>query len=226
VSAVCVCACLGGCAADEGVSRGDRGRAADVVVKRDAARTVAREDAAPARFPPTRQAPARVVVTRHDPTLPAGCRPRPLARRIAAFFDAFNRGDPSAVAYVDPSDGWYSVTDGRRRHFVTYSRHGLPTYFARRHRQGERLRLLEVDVSFARGLGHVAYVIERRADDLRRLGIMHTRAIGKGTVSCETREIVVWSMGMPPGRGHPAFQVCPPPREPTRAIVACARRGG
>jgi hypothetical protein len=174
---------------------------------------------------PGSSAATRVAVTRGNPSLPAGCRPRLLARRIAAFFAAFNRGDPSAVGYVDPSDGWYSVTDGRRRHFVTYSRRGLPGYFARRHRHGERLRLLEMDVSYARGLGHIAYLIDRRADDLRRLGITHTRAIGKGAVSCETGQIIVWSLGMPPGHGHGRFEICPPPRFPRRAIVACARRG-
>jgi hypothetical protein len=171
--------------------------------------------------------PARVVVTRDDPALPAGCRPRPLARRIAAVFDAFNRGDPSAVEHVAPSGGWYSVSDGRRRHFVTYSRSGLPEYFARRHRRRERLRLEQVDVDFAHGLGHIAYRIERRADDLRRVGITGTTALGKGAVDCDTGRIVVWSMGMPAGRVHGAFELCPPPRTPRPgAIVACARRGG
>jgi hypothetical protein len=170
---------------------------------------------------------APVVVTRDDPSLPDGCRPRPLARRIAAFFDAFNRGDPSAASFVDPSRGWYSVTDGRpRRHFVTSSRRGLLQYFARRHRHDERLGLVQVDVSYARGLGHIAFVIERRADDLRRLGIAGTTAHGKGAVDCESGRIVVWSMGMPGGHGHEAFELCPPPRTPSQAIVACARRGG
>jgi hypothetical protein len=225
VTAAIACACLAGCATDQGQPRPDPERApgevASVAVAEEA--EVTREAAGPAVV---HDDAAQVVVTRDHPGLPAGCRPRPLARRIAAFFDAFNRGDASAIDYVDPSEGWYSVTDGRRRHFVTYSRHGLPEYFARRHRRGERLRLLEVDVSYARGLGHVAYLIERRADDLRHLGIMHTRAIGKGALNCETGQIVVWSMGMPAGDGHGPFQVCPPPSKPTRAVVACARRPG
>jgi hypothetical protein len=206
VTAVVACACLGGCAAGEDVSRGDRERVAGVVAEREPA--------------------ARIVVTRDDPDLPAGCRPRALARRIAAFFDAFNRGDPSAVDFVDPSEGWYSVSDGRGRHFVTYSKSGLPEYFARRHRHGERLRLLEVDVSYARGLGHMAYLVERRADDLARLGIVGTTAVGKGALDCRTRKIVVWSMGMPAGERFARFAVCPRPRTRTGATVACARRGG
>ena len=206
MGAAVACVFLAGCAAGERASGGNAKRAA--------------ADGAPA--PP-------IVVTRDNTGLPAGCRPRPLAQRIAAFFDAFNRGDPSAVDYADPSRGWYSVTDGRpRRHFVTSSREGLLGYFARRHRHGERLRLGEVDVSYdrGRGLGHIAHRIDRRADDLRRFGITGTTAHGKGAVDCKTGEIVVWSMGMAPGRGHPPFKICPPPRKPSRAIVACARRGG
>jgi hypothetical protein len=169
--------------------------------------------------------PAAVVVTRRDPSLPAACRPRAVALRIAAFFDAFNRGDPSAMRFFDPQLDWYSVTDGRpRRHFVTYSRPGLPEYFARRHRHGERLKLEQIDVSLANGLGHVAYRIDRRADDLRRLGITGTTAVGKGAVDCTTGRIVVWTMGMAPGRGYPGFEVCPGTEAPRGAIVACARR--
>lgn len=228
MTAAIACVCLAGCAADEGQSRPDpertRGETAGVAVAGDdAPAEVTREAAAPAVV---REDAARIVVTRDDPRLPAGCRPRPLARRIAAFFDAFNRGDPSAADYVAPSGGWYSVSDGRRRQFVAYSRRGLPGYFARRHRHGERLRLVQVDVSFGNGLGHIAYLIDRRADDLRRLGITGTTAIGKGALDCETGRIVVWSMGMPAGRGHERFEVCPPPRVPTRATVACARRRG
>jgi hypothetical protein len=220
VTAVVACACLGGCAAGEEVSRGDRERVAAVVAKGEAARAAVREDTAP------RETTTRIVVTRDDPGLPAACRPRRLARHIAGFFGAFNRGDPSAVDFVDPSEGWYSVSDGRGRHFVTYSRSGLPEYFARRHRRGERLRLLEVDVSYARGLGHMAYRVERRAGDLARLGIVGTTAVGKGALDCETGKIVVWSMGQPAGQRFTRFAVCPRPTSRTGAIVACARRGG
>jgi len=223
VTAAIAGVCLAGCAAHAERPAGEHEGARKAATPDAATPPVAtrREPVAAARG-----APARVVVTRDDPALPAGCRPRPLARRIVAFFDAFNRGDPAATGFVAPSGGWYSVTDGRRRHFVTYSRRGLPAYFARRHRHGERLRLEQVDVSFGNGLGHIAYVIDRRADDLRRLAITGTTAIGKGAVNCETGQIVVWSMGMPRWIGHEHFEVCPPPRTPSRAIVACARRRG
>jgi hypothetical protein len=226
VTAVVACACLAGCADDERASRGEAERAAGDAVQRGVAEPAAvREEVAPGAV--ALEPGARIVVTRDDPSLPDRCRPRPLARRIAAFLDAFNRGDPAASTFADPSRGWYSVTEGRpRRHFVTSSRRGLARYFARRHRHGERLQLEQVDVSFANGLGHIAYRIDRRADDLRRLGITDTTAIGKGAVDCENGQIVVWSMGMTPDRGPGRFAVCPPPAEASRAIVACARRGG
>jgi hypothetical protein len=211
LTAAIACACLAGCAADTRSPSADREppreKGARVVVARDEA--------------------ARVVVTRDDPGLPAGCRPGAVARRIAAFFDAFNRGHPSAVGFVAPSGGWYSVTEERRRHFVTYSRRGLTRYFARRHSSGERLRLEQVDVSYANGLGHIAYRIERRADDLPRLGIAGMTAIGKGAVDCASGQIIVWSMGMVPGDDPAAtFDVCPPPPTRSRAVVACTRRLG
>jgi hypothetical protein len=70
---------------------------------------------------------------------------------------------------------------------VTSSSGGLLDYFARRQRHRERLGLEQVDVSYARGLGHIAYRIERLADDLRSLGITGTTAHGKGAVACARR---------------------------------------
>jgi hypothetical protein len=186
------CAVLGGCAADEGKPR------------------VA---AAPV--------PSDVLVTRDDPSLPAACRPRALALRIGDFLDAVSRGDPEAARFVAPSGGWYSASEGGVRHFVAYDRAKLTPYFERRHEHGERMRLLELAVGFANGLGHIEFRVERRADDLRRLGVVGTVAHGKGAVNCFTRQIVVWSMGMPIRR-VPDYVICRPPRD--AAVVACARR--
>jgi hypothetical protein len=183
---------------------------------------------------PLRLPAERVVVTREDSELPSGCRPRQVAERISAFLAAINAGDGSAARYaapeLGPHGGWYSVTEGnpRRggRHSVASNRSSLASYFRRRHAHGERLRLLEVDVSYAYGLGHIAFRVDRRADDLRRLGIRTTVAHGKGALRCEDGKIVVWSMGMEAGpeERHLEFTICPSPSVPVRAIVACARR--
>ena len=181
----------------------------------------------------TRAPAERVVVTRDDLEVPRGCRPGRAAQRIAVFLAAFNRGDGSAARFVAPElapyGGWYSVTDGRPqrggRHFVATRQSELVPYFVGRHRHGERLRLLEIAVGFANGLGHVEFRIERRADDLRRLGVRTNVAFGKGAMRCGDGRIVVWSMGMHAGRRdpHANFQICPPPPTRVSAIVACAR---
>jgi hypothetical protein len=174
----------------------------------------------------------RVVVTRDDPEMPSGCRPPRVAARIAAFLEAFNRGDGSAARFAAPElaphGTWYSVTDGnpRRggRHFVAERQSALVRYFIGRHRSGERMRLLEVAVGFGNQLGHIEFRVDRRADDLRGLGIRTNIAYGNGAMRCEDGRIVAWSMGMPAGPKPAAFRICPPPPFPVGAIVACARR--
>jgi hypothetical protein len=176
----------------------------------------------------------RVVVTRDYLALPGGCRPLRVAQRISAFLAAFNRGDGSAARFAAPElapyGGWYSVTEGNTRrggrHFVATRQRELARYFTGRHRRGERMRLLEVAVGFANGLGHIEFRVDRRADDLRRLGIRTNVAYGKGALRCGDGKIVVWSMGMQAGRTdpHEGFEICPPPPTRTSAIVACARR--
>jgi hypothetical protein len=178
----------------------------------------------------------RVVVTRDDPEMPSGCRPRRVVARITAFLEAFNRGDGSAARFAAPElaphGGWYSVTEGdpRRggRHFVAERQNELERYFIERHRTGERMRLLEVAVGFANGLGHIEFRVDRRADDLRRLGIRTNIAYGKGALRCEDGKIIVWSMAMHAGRRdpHEAYEVCPRPAARPAKIVACARRWG
>jgi hypothetical protein len=103
---VVACACLGGCAADEGASGGDGERAAGIAVKRDAARTVVREDAAPDAV--LRKTAARILVTRDDPGLPGGCRPRPLAGASPPS------STPSTAATRPPRDSSTPAAAGTR----------------------------------------------------------------------------------------------------------------
>lgn len=176
----------------------------------------------------SRQPLSAVIVTRDDRSLPSGCRPREVAELIQGFFESFNRGEPSAAQVfapeLAPELGWFSVTEGARgpgrRHFVARDRGTLSRYLAARHRRRERLRLIEVSVGYSRGLGQIGFKVDRRADDLRGLGIRTRRAGGKGAIDCRRRKIAVWSMGMP----HDRFRLCPRPAAPTRSPVACGDR--
>jgi hypothetical protein len=177
---------------------------------------------APRATPPT-------VVTADDLSIPAGCRPGRVARLIHGFFAALERGDRNAadrVAFgIVPGGGWYSMTEGASnggRHFVARDRQALAGYLAARHRQHERLRLRELVVGYASGLGHVEYRLSRRADDVGT-SPASSRVTGKGAVDCASGRIVVWSMATPshPSPAH-ARPLCPN-RGRSRAAVACVR---
>ncbi len=190
---------------------------------------------ADARAPQPDAESGYVVVTRDDPSAPAGCRPRAVARLIQESFAAFNRGDPEATSYFEfaavEGGGWYSIGEGGirrpRRHFVTRDLTELRRYFGDRHLHSDRMRLLEVSAGYEekRGIVHLGYRVRRRADDLRQLGIRTTVADGKGAIDCEKGRIAVWSMAMRGGKtpvGH--GRLCPRPRKRTSATIACAPR--
>ncbi len=179
-----------------------------------------------------------VVVTRDNPTHPERCRPRAVARTVAGFLRSVTDGDWVALNRFleeEPEFGWYSVTEGDlqgpSRHFVAYNRGRLDSYFRARHVVGERVRLLAVDVAYDadRDLGHIAYVVRRRAPDLSEVGITGTLANGKGAVDCQDGRVRLWSMGMddsPRSARGELEALCPLPAavDWTRTVVACARK--
>ena len=121
------------------------------------------------------------------------------ARGIAeAFLHAYNRGDQRALAgFFGRKFKWYSATNPDEPHFVAYQPEAALAYFERRHALGERLTLREFHVTGEpreppRDLVNFWYELDRQFED-RTL-----RAIGKGAMDCEGREIFVWSMGFPP----------------------------
>lgn len=175
-----------------------------------------------------------VVVTREATDAAPGCAPAEVADLVWSFFVPFNRGKGrAATAIIDPRAGpkdvrprgWYSVTEGRRRHFVAYARRPLLRYFAARHRRHERLRLLELAVGpEGEGTAGFSFRVRRTARDLRSIGITNTVATGKGSVACGRGKIFVWSMAHAPRRalGGP---LCPRPEEEYgRVTIACSRR--
>jgi ketosteroid isomerase-like protein len=113
-----------------------------------------------------------------------------VAKLVAGFLDAFNRGDQRQLAAsFGPDFQWYSAGS-----FVTYSRTDLPPYFSARHRHHDRLQLTRIEVHGPswHGGADIAYALTRRSDDVN--GGASQMVDGKGAVNCQERKIFVWSM--------------------------------
>ena len=129
--------------------------------------------------------------------LPRGCSLSEVTHLLLRFIDAFNRGDQDELThFFDASTfQWYSVGEGRvdqgGSFFVAYKLDELFPYFAARHQQRERLRLLglEVNAHWREATVGIGYFIERYADDLGQ-----RPAHGKGAINCTKQTISVWSM--------------------------------
>jgi hypothetical protein len=195
-----------------------------------------------------------VIVTSDDEALPDGCRPRRVADLLIRFVDAFNQGrqeELSSAFFVSegpsPSDfssadyrpwSWYSSSeigaDGRViRDFTTSDQGALLRYFAKRHRQGESMRLLKVSLTQTglleseRNVGFV-FVATREAPDLPAgLGGPARIAYGKGSLNCDNLRIFTWTMDMRTQEKRTereaAGWLCgdPPGWRPGKAVVAC-----
>ena len=199
--------------------------------------------------------PERVIVTSDDDSLPDGCQPGQVARLVMSFVYAFNSGDQSALSRSfflsegpsppDFSDeaydpwSWYTVSNvepGGKivSGFVTYDQSELLRYFAKRHRKGERLRLLKLSLTQTGLLGRAdnvgfVYVLNRTASDLDpSFGGPARLASGQGTINCENRRIFTWRMEMKAGddrtNREAANWLCknPPGWKPGKVVVACA----
>ncbi len=195
-----------------------------------------------------------VVVTGSDDALPDGCHPRRVAGLLIRFVDAFNQGrqeELSSAFFVSegpsPPDfstadyrswSWYSSSeigdDGTvARSFTTSDQGELLRYFARRHRQGESMRLLKVSLTqtgildMESNVGFV-FVATRDAPDLPvGLGGPARIAYGKGALNCENLRIFTWTMDMKTQeerteREASDWLCADPPRwRPGEAVVAC-----
>ncbi len=195
-----------------------------------------------------------VIVTSDDDALPEGCRPRPVAELLIRFLDAFNQGrraELSSAFFVSegpsPPDfssvdyrpwSWYSSSeigdDGMvMRHFTTSDQGELLRYFARRHQQGESMRLLKVSLTqtglldMESNVGFV-FVVTREAPDLPAdLGGPARIAYGKGSLNCDNLRIFTWTMDMRTQEKRTereaAGWLCtnPPGWRPGEAVVAC-----
>lgn len=180
-----------------------------------------------------------IRVTRDDGSLPRGCGPRATARRVIAFLDAFNRGDTVALDRRIADERqfqWFSAgvrglrdasIDATGASGVTNladappasERPQLLSWLTKRHRAGERMRLVDIEVSHIRpqkwvpvdfDLAGVQYVLERKARDIDQLRGANRLASGKGGISCVDGAVLVWAMGLDPRRPPPR-NLCPRP---------------
>ena len=197
-----------------------------------------------------------VIVTSDGERLPEGCRPGEVAGVIGGFVEAFNGGDRERLARTffvaegpSPSEfseegyypwSWYSVSrvgrEGRvEGGFVAHDERLLMRYFARRHEQGERLRLLKVSLTQTGILGNDANVgliavLTREAEDLEGDGFggPDNVAFARGAINCEGGWIFAWTMEMRSAETRDAREasswLCksPPGWRPGDAVIACA----
>lgn len=147
----------------------------------------------------TAQAPKEAVPVATAVTATrAVCTPDEARAIVEGFLDAYNRGEQQALAkYFGRKFKWYSATNAGEPHFVSYHADGALEYLERRHGLGERLKLREFHVSDPAGraprdLVNFWYILERTFEGKTY------RAVGKGAMDCEAREIFVWSIGGEP----------------------------
>jgi hypothetical protein len=167
-----------------------------------------------------------VLVSRRSTRGPETCHPENVGRLVVAFLAAVNGGDvEQAVKFFTDDLGWYSVTEGNPnrggRHFVAYNTTKLRSYLVNRVDQGERMYLVSMDVAYERpgNLAHVAYGIQRTADDLIDYA---PEMAGKGAIDCDGGRITVWSMAQRK-RAVPG-KLCPGKPDPPEIALVCTRK--
>jgi hypothetical protein len=124
------------------------------------------------------------------------CTSQETRKVVASFIVNFNDGDLHQLNRLFSPAGlfkWYSVagTSGRLND-ASRNRATLISYFANRHRQGERLSLRSFQwKGYSLGYGQFLYSLTRSVRDIEP-----TSYFGKGAVLClRPRTISVWSMG-------------------------------
>jgi hypothetical protein len=173
---------------------------------------------------------AAVEVTRDNTSYPTRCRPLSAARTVLRFFDLQGSGDGAAAARhfrpgrAPDAGGFYSVSNPGAG-VTANTAEQLKRYLAARHRKHERLRLVELSVSYdpRRGISGLDYKIARRADDVPR-GRGQWNTEGKGSIDCDSGSIIAWAMSTVPPRERTG-RSCPlPAASGARRVVACAAR--
>jgi hypothetical protein len=204
---------------------------------------------------------AEVDVTRDDETLPAPCGPKPTAVRVMQFLRAIELGDRDALDTLLVESArfqWFSSSESGADDSHQFTAHGASsavdgpagnrpderpralTYLSGRAQHGERIRLIELEVSRVPAgswfpaidelVVGIEYEVTRRARDLDALGGENRVATGKGGLTCRDLAIVAWSMGLRTDEPVPtnAARLCPAPKRRSRSrerAVACTAPG-
>lgn len=169
-----------------------------------------------------------IVVTRSSSDLSASCAPEVVAQAAASFFAAASQGElDDAEALLAPDDAAgsaspferyvFNITPG----FASTDRSAVQPFLAARRAQSERISLRSAAVTPGRtsDSAFAAIVIDRDADD-----VGHQSLLGKVGVNCSERSIyalVIESVVRVPS----APPLCPVPRSPGDAILACSAHG-
>jgi hypothetical protein len=202
-----------------------------------------------------------IVVSHDDGSLPRTCGVRATATRALAFEAAFNRGDQRALDSLVADAGhfqWYSVSDAGTRRERGYGAEGktsarevsppdgrprLLRDFAERHRRGERMQFLQIQViripprgwfpSISQEVAGIEFTIMRDGPDFTALGGSNRLGSGKAGFGCSDGRLLALSMGLQAAHApHPLEQwlcrkgtrkpgrVRPGPR---RKVVACTK---
>ena len=162
------------------------------------------------------KAPTATPVVYPTPPLSNGCDETAIRGVVGDFIAAFNAGDQAGLARVFPAKGsdgdhpWAGDPDQLRWFTLTradpgtgvdalnlYTRATLLAYFAARHAQHERMRVVELVINPAASgplTAAINFRITRTADDLPE-----STFGGKGGVGCAHGVIYLWSQGGPSG---------------------------
>ena len=207
----------------------------------------------------------RIVVSRDDGSLPRRCGVVRTATRVAAFLDAVNRGDaPLLERMVADRDHfqWYSFSAGHGRRMRGFETNGLTSarddaegrppphvngrpalmrYLAGRHPAGERMQLLELQItripprgwfpSITYDVAGIDFLVRVDAPDLTSFPGHNRLAGGKGAFGCSDGRLLAWTMSLDTagGRKLRASWTCRKASQrkgrwesATRRVVACS----
>ncbi len=118
--------------------------------------------------------------------------PEKIRSLISKFLDEYDKGQPGlADRFFAPAPNFQCYSERpRRQSDAALDRSTLEAYLLQRHADGDRLTLVNVQVSGVRsGIGNFGFMVERDGSQL----------LSKGALDCRIGKFIVWSLGPDPG---------------------------